>query len=172
MPRNTHRLPRLMKHYCPTGKRNQGRPLKRHLDMWDQNGPTSGPTPWQIYDDDYITVEFYELLSFKFVMFYCIAKPGLWQFQFIRIEVKYIMTNSIPYVCITRSRLFECSIHYSMREWTSNPANNLAINLFWYACTIRRHRSEDTSCITSTYTEIIDLTWLQFWPQSFSYRVC
>jgi len=27
MPRN--RLPRVMKHYCPTGRRNHGRPLKR-----------------------------------------------------------------------------------------------------------------------------------------------
>ena len=26
MPRN--RLPRVMKHYCPTGRRNRGRPLK------------------------------------------------------------------------------------------------------------------------------------------------
>jgi hypothetical protein len=30
MPRN--RLPRVMKHYFPTGRRNYGRPLKRHLD--------------------------------------------------------------------------------------------------------------------------------------------
>jgi hypothetical protein len=44
MPRN--RLPRVMKHYSPTGKRNYGRPLKRLLDTWDQNGSTSGPTPW------------------------------------------------------------------------------------------------------------------------------
>jgi hypothetical protein len=29
MPRN--RLPRIMKHYCPTGRRNHGRPLKRLL---------------------------------------------------------------------------------------------------------------------------------------------
>jgi len=29
MPRN--RLPRVMKHYCPTGRRNRGRPLKRLL---------------------------------------------------------------------------------------------------------------------------------------------
>jgi ribosomal protein L44E len=27
-----HRLPRVMKHYCPTGRRNHGRPLKRLLD--------------------------------------------------------------------------------------------------------------------------------------------
>jgi hypothetical protein len=30
MPRN--RLPRVMKHYFPTGRRNHGRPLKRLLD--------------------------------------------------------------------------------------------------------------------------------------------
>jgi hypothetical protein len=41
-----------MKHYSRTGRRNHGRPLKRLLDKWDWNGPTSGPTPWQIYDDD------------------------------------------------------------------------------------------------------------------------
>ena len=50
MPRN--RLPRVMKHYFPTGRRNYGRPLKRLLDTWDRNGSTSGPTPWHIYDDD------------------------------------------------------------------------------------------------------------------------
>jgi hypothetical protein len=31
MPRN--RLPRLIKHYIPKGRRNQGRPLKRLLDV-------------------------------------------------------------------------------------------------------------------------------------------
>ena len=50
MPRN--KLPRVMKRYYPTGRRNHGRPLKRLLDTWDRNGSTSGPTPWQIYDDD------------------------------------------------------------------------------------------------------------------------
>ena len=50
MPRN--RLPRVMKQYSPTGRRNHGRPLKRLLDAWDQNGSTSGPTPWKIDDDD------------------------------------------------------------------------------------------------------------------------
>jgi len=47
MPRN--RLPRVMKHYSPTGRRNHGRPLKRLLGTWDRNGSTSGPTPWHIY---------------------------------------------------------------------------------------------------------------------------
>ena len=41
-----------MKHYSPAGRRNHGRPLKRLLDTRDRNGSTSGPTPWQIYDDD------------------------------------------------------------------------------------------------------------------------
>jgi hypothetical protein len=44
-----------MKHYSPTGRRNHGRPLKRFLDTWDRNGSTSGPTPWQIYDDELIS---------------------------------------------------------------------------------------------------------------------
>jgi len=47
-----NRLPRVMKHYFPTGRRNHGRPLKRLQDTWDRNGSTSGPTPWNIYDDD------------------------------------------------------------------------------------------------------------------------
>ena len=50
MPRNS--LPRVMKHYCPTGRRNHGRPLTRLLDTWDRDGSTSVPTAWQIYDDD------------------------------------------------------------------------------------------------------------------------
>jgi len=50
MSRN--RLPRVMKRYSPTGRRNHDRPLKRLLDTCDRNGSTSGPTPWQIYDDD------------------------------------------------------------------------------------------------------------------------
>jgi hypothetical protein len=41
-----------MKHYSITGKRNHGRPLKRLLNTWDRNGPTSGPNPWKIYDVD------------------------------------------------------------------------------------------------------------------------
>ena len=47
-----NRLPRVMKHYSPTGRRSHGRPLKRLLDTWNWNGSTSGPTPWKVYDDD------------------------------------------------------------------------------------------------------------------------
>ena len=49
MPRN--RLPRVMKRYSPSGRRNHDRPLKRLLDVRDRNGSTSGATPGQIYDD-------------------------------------------------------------------------------------------------------------------------
>jgi hypothetical protein len=42
MPRN--RLPRLMKHNCPAGRGDHGRPLNRLLDTRDRNGSTSGPT--------------------------------------------------------------------------------------------------------------------------------
>jgi len=47
MPRN--RLPRVIKHYSPTGRRNHGRPLRILLDTWDRNVLTSDPTPWKIY---------------------------------------------------------------------------------------------------------------------------
>jgi hypothetical protein len=40
------------KNYSPNGRRNHGTPLKRLLDTWGRNGSTSGPTPWQIYDDE------------------------------------------------------------------------------------------------------------------------
>ena len=42
MTRN--RLPRVMKYYSPTGRKNHGRHLKRLLDTLDRNGPTRGPT--------------------------------------------------------------------------------------------------------------------------------
>jgi len=50
MPCN--KLPRVLKCYSPTGRRNHGRPLKRLQDTWDRSWPTSGPNLWQIYDDD------------------------------------------------------------------------------------------------------------------------
>ena len=50
LPRNI--LPRVMKYYSPTGRRNHGRSLKRILDTWDRNASTSGPAPSQIYDYD------------------------------------------------------------------------------------------------------------------------
>ena len=43
MPRN--RLPRVMKHYSPTARRNRGRPLKRLSGYVRSNGSTSGSTP-------------------------------------------------------------------------------------------------------------------------------
>jgi len=34
-----------LNNYRPTGKKNEGTPLKRLLDMRDRNGQTNGPTP-------------------------------------------------------------------------------------------------------------------------------
>jgi len=50
MPHN--RLPRIIKKYRPTGRRNQGRQLNRLQDEWDWNGSTSGWTPCELDDDD------------------------------------------------------------------------------------------------------------------------
>jgi len=63
MPRN--RLPRVMKHYSPPGRKNHGRTLKRLLDTWDRNRSTSGPTSWKIYydDDDDLQTSFFNLLT-------------------------------------------------------------------------------------------------------------
>ena len=47
-----NRLPRVRKHFSPTGRRNHGRSLKRFLGTWDRNGSTSGPSMIDIYDDD------------------------------------------------------------------------------------------------------------------------
>ena len=61
-----NRLPRVMKHYSPTGRRNYGRPLKRLLDTWDRNGSTSGPTPWKTDISIYIYKQmdiFYGILA-------------------------------------------------------------------------------------------------------------
>ena len=45
-------LPRIIKKYRPKGRRNQGRPLKRLLEVWDRNESTGGPIPCQLDDDD------------------------------------------------------------------------------------------------------------------------
>ena len=68
MPSN--RLPRVMKHYSVTGRRNYGRTLKRLLDTWDRNGSKSGPNPWQIYNDD-DDVIFPILSQHLFCLFLC-----------------------------------------------------------------------------------------------------
>jgi hypothetical protein len=41
-----------------TKSRNQGRPTKRHLDVWDRNRSSSDPTPRQLDDDDDIQMDF------------------------------------------------------------------------------------------------------------------
>jgi hypothetical protein len=64
-----------------------------------------------------------ELLSFKFVMFYCVVKPWQWQFLFILIGMICLKTYSINYGYITGSGLFESSIN----EWM----NQIYRNKFW-----------------------------------------
>jgi len=39
-------LPRILKYYTPTRRRNQGRPLERLLEVWDRIGSTSDQTPY------------------------------------------------------------------------------------------------------------------------------
>jgi len=51
-----NRLPGILKNHRPTGRRNQGRPLKRLLDMQNWNRSTSGPTPC-LLDDDYVDID-------------------------------------------------------------------------------------------------------------------
>ena len=59
-----HGNTKFKKNYCPTGRRNHGRLLKRLLDTWDRNGSTGGPTAWQIYDDD----DDYEIFNLPHVL--------------------------------------------------------------------------------------------------------
>jgi hypothetical protein len=54
-----------MKPYSPTVRRKHGRSLKRLLDTWERNGSTSGPTLWQIYDDD----KNYLIVIFLYIMY-------------------------------------------------------------------------------------------------------
>jgi len=41
---HTNRLPRIVKNYRPKRRRNQGRSLKRLLEVWDRKRSTSGQT--------------------------------------------------------------------------------------------------------------------------------
>ena len=86
MPWN--RLPRVMKHYCPTGRRNHGRSLKRLLGTWDRNGSTSGPIPWEIYDDDDDYYWFYWFCKFPYFVTLAFMRKTPWRW------CKYIETCS------------------------------------------------------------------------------
>ena len=67
IPRN--RLPRVMKQYSPTGRRNHGRPLKRLLDAWDRNGSTSGLISWKIDHDDWFMRGFFIVAPSRLLLF-------------------------------------------------------------------------------------------------------
>jgi hypothetical protein len=45
-------LPKIIKYYRPKARRNQQRPLKKLLNVWDRNVSTSDRTAWQLDDDD------------------------------------------------------------------------------------------------------------------------
>ena len=72
-----NRLPRVMKYYTLTGRRNRGRPLKKLLDTWDRNRSTSGPTAWQIYDDD----DDDDLLQSLWLKFFPIFTTRFWNYE-------------------------------------------------------------------------------------------
>jgi len=78
IPRN--RLPRVMKHYSPTGRRNHGRPVKRLLDTWDRKGSTSGP---QLHDR-------YRMMMMMMMMMMNSVHI------FTSYNLRYILTSSTP----------------------------------------------------------------------------
>ena len=97
MPRN--RLPRVTKHYSPTGRRNRGRPLKSLLDTWDRNGSTSGLTQWQIYyddDDDDIKWEYARRCIIRFNILPSTSRS--WQLPFSKIRLFLHLVFCI-YIC-------------------------------------------------------------------------
>ena len=97
MPRN--RLPRVMKHYSPTGRRNHGRPLKKLLDTWDRNGSTSGLTPWQTYDDDYYCY-YYDYIAVGYAKKITVPWDGLSTIK----DVGTNFSNNSEYFCETTWR--------------------------------------------------------------------
>ena len=116
MPRD--RLPRIMKHYSPTGRRNRGWPLKRLLDTWDRNGSTSSLTPWLTYDDDYVLWSFknkekhfvsslfilhtYELFLWGHLLFVNCITTGTDMCQ----EFRYALPLRLPHYITTRTLLW------------------------------------------------------------------
>ena len=93
-----------MKHYSPTGRRNNGRPLKRLLDTWDWNRSTSGLTAWQIYDDDDdddIDLQFFLYLK-------CVhTAPGL-----CRAQISFICTNLHYFAHMPKYQYFKAKIYF------------------------------------------------------------
>jgi hypothetical protein len=142
MPRN--RLPRIMKCYSPTGRRNRGRPLKRLLDTWDQNGSTSGPTPWQIddvYDEECLIL--FSLATFRsihacFCVFTSLLCPFLdWNIKFFCRKIFKVLIATfhhhhhhhvkeglglIPVPCILKMKLIPSSL----------PRSSYVSSSFWF----------------------------------------
>ena len=104
MPRN--RLPRVMIHYSPNGRRNHGRPLKRLLDTWDQNGSTSGPTPGKIYDgDEYYLVKSKENRASHYAVAFMSLLPSTSSSQMSSSDTLFSNTAGPPTSLIVRDQV-------------------------------------------------------------------
>ena len=104
-----------MKHYCPTGRRNHGRPLKRLLDTWDRNGSTGGLTPWKIYDDDIIlnSIMFSSLLCPCPCFMDSRSPTQQISVVLVSVHVNYWVTVRIRGINFVSCPLFSCFPSYS-----------------------------------------------------------
>jgi len=129
-----------MKHYSPAGRRNHGRPLKRLLDTWDQNGSTSGPTPWQIYDDDYYYYYYY--YYYYFVVFVVLVVECVY-LKVLVLAWKFPLTNFV-YVLLRGELSSEnCIMWCSILFWLC-----LVSHLFKHVRTMLHTLLVKMSCIT------------------------
>jgi hypothetical protein len=122
IPRN--RLPRVMKHYCLTGRRNHGRLLKRRVDTWDRNGSTGGPTAWQIADDEdhdgTDVVRVYHEVRTEFIVFFAKLRKATISSA---MSVFPSGTSRLPLDRITWNLIWEFFVNLSKKLSTSKPEN-------------------------------------------------
>jgi hypothetical protein len=109
MTRN--RLPRIMKHYSPTGRRNHGGPLKRLLDTWDRNESTSGPTPWQIYDDD--DDDEFETMRSVFTVFFISFGDSNFAEGIIFLNTRFFVYWNVNMSLLQKSPFYNISTKYN-----------------------------------------------------------
>ena len=130
-----------MKYCSQTGRRNHGRPLKRHLDTWDRNG-SSGPPPWKIFDDDF--EESVLILNFtwslpKFMQIYIEDYTG-WCWNLCRyVDVhtgRYWSSSSLILKFVLADRKI---IQGEIKYWTCRDWNlNLVIHKFIHNWSLHR----------------------------------
>ena len=110
---------RVMKRYSPTGRRNHGRPLKRLLDTWDRNGSTSGPTPWQIYDDD----DYHDIITTSLYFFFSLIVSFLSNFT-------SWFTSSVSLLKCHLTFVDPCIIAQFIKK---NPTIRSSVSKFYYS---------------------------------------